>query len=88
MWDEEKNNIVRKYIHNYAIKYMDYNEDNHNWDSLLGVDDNHSNIGLLLEQLNDKDRDIAEKIMFHINRGRANMSQGAVNLIKNLYTEY
>ena len=80
--------IVRKYIHNYAVKYMDYEQDDHSWDSLLGVDDNHSNIGLLLEQLNDKDRDTAEKIMFHINRGRANLSQEAVNLIKNLYTEY
>ena len=80
--------IVRKYIHNYTVKYMDYEQDDHSWDSLLGVDDNHSNLGLLLEQLNDKDRDIAEKIMFRINRGRANMSQEAVNLIKNLYTEY
>ena len=80
--------IVRKYIHNYTVKYMDYEQDNHTWDSLLGVDDNHSNLEILLEQLNDKDRDIAEKIMFHINRGRANMSQEAVNLIKNLYTEY
>ena len=80
--------IVRKYTHNYAIKYMDYEQDNHTWDSLLGVDDNHSNIGLLLEQLNDKDRDIAEKIMFRINRGRANMSQEGRELIKNLYTEY
>ena len=56
--------------------------------SFLEVDDNHSNLGLLLEQLNDKDRNIAEKIMFHINRGRAKLSQEAVNLIKNLYTEY
>ena len=80
--------IVRKYIHNYTVKYMDYEQDNHTWDSLLGVDDNHSNLEILLEQLNDKDRDIAEKIMFHINRGRANMSQEAVSLIKNLYTEY
>lgn len=80
--------IVRKYIHNYTVKYMDYEQDNHTWDSLLGVDDNHSNLEILLEQLNDKDRDIAEKIMFHMNRGRANMSQEAVNLIKNLYTEY
>ena len=80
--------IVRKYIHSYTVKYMDYEQDNHTWDSLLGVDDNHSNLEILLEQLNDKDRDIAEKIMFHINRGRANMSQEAVNLIKNLYTEY
>ena len=80
--------IVRKYIHNYTVKYMDYEQDNHTWDSLLGVDDNHSNLEILLQQLNDKDRDIAERIMFHINRGRANMSQDAVNLIKNLYTEY
>ena len=80
--------IVRKYIHNYTVKYMDYEQDNHTWDSLLGVDDNHSNLEILLEQLNDKDRDIAEKIMFHINRGRANLSQDAIDLIKNLYTEY
>ena len=80
--------IVRNYIHNYTVKYMDYEQDNHTWDSLLGVDDNHSNLEILLEQLNDKDRDIAEKIMFRVNRGRANMSQEAVNLIKNLYTEY
>ena len=80
--------IVRKYIHNYTVKYMDYEQDNHTWDSLLGVDDNHSNLEILLQQLNDKDRDTAEKIMFHMNRGRANMSQEAVNLIKNLYTEY
>ena len=80
--------IVRNYIHNYTVKYMDYEQDNHTWDSFLGVDDNHSNLEILLQQLNDKDRDIAEKIMFHINRGRANMSQEAVNLIKNLYTEY
>ena len=80
--------IVRKYIHNYAVKYMDYNEDNHTWDSLLGVDDNHSNLEILLEQLNDKDRGIAEKIMFNINRGRAKLSHEAIDLIKNLYTEY
>ena len=80
--------IVRKYIHNYTVKYMDYEQDNHTWDSLLGVDDNHSNLEILLEQLNDKDRDIAEKIMFHMNRGRANLSQEAVSLIKNWYTEY
>ena len=80
--------IVRNYTHNYTVKYMDYEQDNHTWDSLLGVDDNHSNLEILLEQLNDKDRDIAEKIMFRVNRGRANMSQEAVNLIKNLYTEY
>lgn len=80
--------IVRKYIHNYAVKYMDYEQDDHNWDSLLGMDDHHSNLGLLLEQLNDKDRAIAEKIMFRINRGRAKLSQEAIDLIKNLYTEY
>ena len=80
--------IVRKYIHNYTVKYMDYNEDNHTWDSLLGVDDNHSNLEILLEQLNDKDRGIAEKIMFNINRGRAKLSHEAIDLIKNLYTEY
>ena len=80
--------IVRKYIHNYTVKYMDYEQDNHNWDSFLGVDDYHSNLGLLLEQLNDKDRDIAEKIMFRINRGRANLSHEAIELIKNEYTEY
>ena len=80
--------IVRNYIHNYTVKYMDYEQDNHTWDSFLGVYDHHSNLEILLEQLNDKDRDIAEKIMFRVNRGRANMSQEAVNLIKNLYTEY
>ena len=67
---------------------MDYNEDDSSWDSLLGMDDHHSNLGLLLQQLNDKDRAIAEKIMFRINRGRAKLSQEAINLIKDSYTEY
>ena len=82
--------IMRKYIHNYAIKYMDYEQDDHHssWDSFLGMDDHHSNLGLLLEQLNNKDKDIAEKIMFRINRGRAKLSQDAIDLIKNWYTEY
>lgn len=82
--------IMRNYIHNYAVKYMDYEQDDHHssWDSLLGMDDHHSNLGLLLEQLNDKDRGIAEKIMFRINRGRANLSKEAVDLIKDSYTEY
>ena len=80
--------IVRDYIHNYAVKYMDYEQDDHSWDSFLGMNDYHSNLGLLLEQLNDKDRAIAEKIMFRINRGRANLSEEAIDLIKNSYTEY
>ena len=80
--------IVRNYIHNYTIKYMDYEQDDRSWDSLLGMDDHHSNLGLLLQQLNDKDRAIAEKIMFHINRGRAKLSQEAIDLIKDSYTEY
>lgn len=80
--------IMKKYIHNYAIKYMDYEQDDSSWDSLLGMDDHHSNLGLLLEQLNDKDKAIAEKIMFRINRGRANLSKEAVELIRNKYTEY
>lgn len=80
--------IVRDYCHNYVVRYMDYEQDGHSWDSLLGMDDHHSNLGLLLEQLNDKDRAIAEKIMFRINRGRAKLSQDAINLIKNEYTEY
>lgn len=67
---------------------MDYEQDDHSWDSFLGMDDHHSNLGLLLEQLNDKDRAIAEKIMFRLNRGRAELSQDAVNLIRNEYTEY
>ena len=80
--------IVRKYIHNYAIKYMDYEQDDSSWDSLLGMNDHHSNLGLLLEKLNDKDRAIAEKIIFSINRGRAKLSQEAIDLIKDSYTEY
>lgn len=82
--------IVRKYIRNYAIKYMDYEQDDHHssLDSLLGMYDHHNNLGLLLEQLKDKDRDIAERIMFRINRGRANLSKEAVDLIRNEYTEY
>lgn len=80
--------IVRNYIHNYAVKYMNYEQDDHNWDSFLGMDDHHSNLGLLLQELNDKDRAIAEKIMFRINRGRAKLSEEAVNLIRNEYTEY
>lgn len=80
--------IVRNYIHNYTVRYMDYEQDDNIWDSFLGMDDHHSNLGLLLEELNDKDRAIAEKIMFHTNRGRAKLSQDAIDLIKNSYTEY
>jgi hypothetical protein len=87
-----KRNIVRDYCNNWAVHYMDYegqnDEDEHSWDSFLGMEDRHSNLALLLQQLNDKDRDIAKKIMFRLNRGTAKLSDEAINLIKNWYSEY
>lgn len=87
-----KRNIVRDYCHNWAVHYMDYegqnDEDEHSWDSFLGMEDHHSNLGLLLEQLNDKDRDRAIKIMYRKNIGSGKLSEEAINLIKNWYSEY
>ena len=86
-----KRNIVRDYCHNWAVHYMEYDgeeQDSWTWDSFLGEEDYHSNLGLLLQQLNDKDRDRAIKIMYRKNIGSGKLSDEAVDLIKNWYTEY
>jgi len=48
--------IVRNYTHNYAVRYMDYNENqdgesNFAWDSILATEDVHSNLLELVKTL-------------------------------------
>lgn len=67
-------NIVRDYTHRYAVRYMDYNEgsdgeSNFEWDSLLAVEDNHSNIWELVNSLPEKWRDKCIKAAWSLPRG-------------------
>ena len=82
--------IVRKYIHNYAVKYMDYEEDDHHssWDSLLGMDDHHSNIWDLVQTLPPEFQERAEKVAFGQRTGGAKWPGWIKEYILKYYTNF
>ena len=85
--------IVRKYIHNYAVKYMDYNEDedgesDFEWDSLLATEDSHSNIWDLIKTLPPEFQKRAEKIAFGQRTGGAKWPEWVKEYILKYYIKY
>lgn len=88
--------IVRDYTHNYAVRYMDYNENsdgesNFEWDSILATEDSHSNIWELVDSLPEKWRNKCIKAAWGLPRGgrRSNYWPEEVKrLFMDFYTNY
>ena len=80
--------IVRKYIHNYTVKYMDYEQDDHIWDSILETKDNHSNIWDLVQTLSPEFQKRAEKIAFGQRTGGAKWPSWIKEYILKYYSNY
>lgn len=80
--------IVRDYIHNYVIRYMDYNEDDHSWDSILATENIHSNIWDLVKTLPPEFQKRAEKIAFGQRTGGAKWPGWIKEYILKYYSKY
>lgn len=61
--------IVSDYTHNYAVKYMDYSDSDFEWDNILAVEDNHSNIWEVVNSLPEKWREKCIKAAWSLPRG-------------------
>ena len=84
--------IIRDYVHGFAIKYSDYcskdsDGDVTEWDP-TGVTDIHSNFYELLDKLSPKDKEQAIKIMFHLPHGGRGISKEGEELFRKYYKEY
>ena len=80
--------IIRDYIHNYAVRYMDYNEDDHSWDSILATENIHSNIWDLVQTLPPEFQKRAEKIAFGQRTGGAKWPGWIKEYILKYYSKY
>lgn len=85
--------IVREYIHNYTVRYMDYNESqdgesDFEWDCFLAREDSHSNIWELVDMLEPKDRERAIKIAFGMQAGGKPLKKEVREFLKKYYSEY
>lgn len=85
--------IVRDYTHNYAVKYMDYNESpdgdgEFEWDSILAVEESHSNLFELVDMLEPKDRERCYRIAFGIQAGGKPIKKSVKEYLMKYYTEY
>lgn len=85
--------IVRDYTHNYAVKYMDYNESQDGesefeWDSFLATEDVHSNLLELVKTLPPEFQERAEKIAFGQRTGGAKWSTWVKEYILQYYSRY
>ena len=80
--------IIRDYIHNYAVKYMDYEQDDSSWDSFLGTEDSHSNIWDLIKTLPPEFQKRAEKIAFGQRTGGAKWPEYIREYILKYHTNF
>lgn len=85
--------IVRDYTHNYAVKYMDYNESQDGesefeWDSFLATEDVHSNLLELVKTLPPEFQERAEKIAFGQRTGGAKWPAWIKEYILQYYSRY
>lgn len=85
--------IVRDYTHNYAVKYMDYNESQDGesefeWDSFLATEDVHSNLLELVKTLPPEFQERAEKIAFGQRTGGAKWPTWIKEYILQYYSRY
>lgn len=85
--------IVRDYTHNYAVKYMDYNESQDGesefeWDNILATEDSHSNLLELVKTLPPEFQDRAEKIAFGQRTGGAKWPAWIKEYILQYYSKY
>ena len=85
--------IVGKYIHNYAVKYMDYNkgqdgESNFEWDSILETEESHSNMWDLIKTLPPEFQKRAEKVAFGQRTGGAKWPREIKEYILKYYSSY
>ena len=85
--------IIRDYIHNYSIKYMDYNESQDGesefeWDSFLATEDIHSNLLELVKTLPPEFQERAEKIAFGQRTGGAKWPAWIKEYILQYYSRY
>lgn len=85
--------IVRDYIHNYSVRYMDYNESQDGestfeWDSFLAVEDSHSNLFELIKTLSPELQERAEKVAFGKMPGGGRWPSWVKEYISKKYTRY
>lgn len=85
--------IMRDYIHNYAVRYMNYNksrdgESNFEWDSILETDESHSNMWDLIKTLPPEFQKRAEKIAFGQRTGGAKWPGWIKEYILKYYSNY
>ena len=85
--------IVRDYTHNYAVRYMDYNESQDGesefeWDSILATEDTHSNLFRLVDMLEPKDRERCYRIAFGMQAGGKPLKKSVKEFLMKYYTEY
>lgn len=85
--------IVREYIHNYTVRYMDYNESqdgesDFEWDDFLAVEDTHSNIWELVDMLDPKNRERCYKKAFGIQTGGKPLRKEVREFLMKYYSEY
>ena len=85
--------IVRDYIHNYTVKYMDYSkgqdgESDFEWDSILATKDSHSNLFELVKTLPPEFQKRAEKVAFGQRTGGAKWPSEIKEYILKYYTNF
>lgn len=85
--------IIRDYTHNYAVKYMDYNESQDGesefeWDSFLATEDTHSNLLELVKTLPPEFQERAEKVAFGQRTGGAKWPAWVKEYILQYYSNY
>lgn len=85
--------IVRDYIHNYTVKYMDYTESSDGesdfeWDCFLTSEDSHSNIWELVDMLDPKTRERCIKIAFGMQAGGKPLKKHVREFLMKYYSEY
>lgn len=85
--------IVGDYVHNYAVRYMDYSggldgDSNLEWDSFLAREDIHSNLFRLVDMLEPKDRERCYRIAFGMQAGGKPLKKSVKEFLMKYYTEY
>lgn len=83
--------VVKKFCDNYSVSLNSTLEDDEGKELeevSIQWNDNINNLSELLERLDETDREYAERIMHHLPRGGKGLSEKAVNLLREYYTNY
>jgi hypothetical protein len=80
--------IVRNYTHTYAVKYMDYDGEDFEFDCILAREDQHSNLWELVDMLEPKDRERCYRIAFGMQAGGKPLKKSVKEFLMKYYTEY